>query len=75
MTHKYDFPAFPFSGIDPQGNIVFERGVTARDWFAGMALQGIISGTMTNGGDYPIYSNAAIYAYQYADAMLEERNK
>lgn len=56
---------------------VYDPGMSLRDWFAGMALQGMIaaywegergpnadeSKTMTRG------------AYQFADAMLREREK
>ena len=49
-----------------------ERGMSLRDWFAGMALQGIIA---FHEGDYPEAPQAAQWAYFYADAMLAERNK
>ena len=47
-----------------------------RDWFAGQALAGILGGKFAdtiphddiNGG-----GDAAFYAYQYADAMMEAR--
>jgi len=47
-----------------------EHGMDLRDWFAGLALQGIIS----NEGDTPefIHLNAKI-AYEMADAMLQAR--
>lgn len=49
-----------------------------RDWFAGMALNGILAGGFADtiphddisGGEY-----AAYFAYQYADAMLSARSK
>ncbi len=44
-------------------------GMSLRDWFAGMALQGIIK------SDDISYVVVASEAYKYADAMLKARNK
>lgn len=68
--------------VFPQGeHIVIEEqwpgGIALRDWFAGMALQGLIAhdddsvsdGTWTFQG---LYSKTA---FEYADAMLAERTK
>lgn len=52
-------------------------GMSLRDWFAGMAMQGIASIPSTSQYDYksqPLDKYASL-AYQYADAMLAERNK
>lgn len=49
-----------------------QPGMSLRDWFAGMALQGGISGCAARGE--PIsYKNMAALAYEMADAMIEER--
>ena len=74
-------PAFPGTqyagGIKPTGH---SEGMTIRDWFAGMALQGwitaqpTIKGVTLNAGD----DHAALIAsaaYAWADAMLKERSK
>lgn len=55
---------------------VNEGGMSLRDWFAGMALQGIVSNYVKrlDAGD----SDADRWAeecYSIADSMLEERNK
>jgi hypothetical protein len=73
---KHGGPAFPTSpsrfyvgddgSIEP--NVIF-NGMSLRDWFAGQALGGIC-----NDGDV-FWEGAARLAYQYADAMLEEREK
>lgn len=49
------------------------RGMTLRDWFAGMALQGIVSDSPTTGewGE----ERMASYAFQLADAMLNQRGQ
>lgn len=50
------------------------NGMTLRDWFAGQALIGMTLGQET----VPVQSvakNAALAAYQYADAMIAEREK
>lgn len=54
----------------PRKNFGWAPGMELRDWFAGMALQGIMSAKM---GYSPW--EAAKWAYGYADAMIEERNK
>jgi len=59
--------AFPCpTGSD--GGIMFS-GMSLRDWFAGMALQGI----KWNG--YERLSDSAQVAYALADAMIAERNE
>jgi hypothetical protein len=45
-------------------------GMTLRDYFAGLAMQGMI--TRTNQSTKEEISE---YAYEVADAMLEERSK
>lgn len=72
-------PAFPESASGPyiDGEIVPGRpGMTLRDWFAGLAMQAIISKNPAklvpsgiNEGD----RQAASGAYCYADAMLQAR--
>ena len=48
-----------------------ERGMTLRDWFAGMALQALITAREPEGGTP---HQIAIDAYDYADKMLREKN-
>lgn len=69
-------PAFPCDWKDFQpetGNQVVREqfpGMSLRDWFAGMALQGLVA----NGSE----SRTLVVvgeAYAFADAMLAERNK
>lgn len=53
-----------------------EQGMTLRDWFAGQALAGIIPGLL-DGADYKpavLPEDAAMRAYEIADAMLVERS-
>lgn len=47
----------------------YQSGMTLRDYFAGQALAGILARS-----SYKAQS-AALFAYQYADAMLAEREK
>ena len=50
------------------------RGMSLRDWFAGQALAGLLATTMQYGGeDIPDPHYAANLSYQYAGAMLRER--
>jgi len=46
------------------------RGMTLRDWFAGMAMQGMLSASE----NYQTIELAK-YAFDVADAMIQERSK
>lgn len=67
--------AFPTLFIDPEHGSGYP-GMSLRDWFAGMALQGMIANVNTS----PVRTKLgcgylAKNAFQFADAMLEERKK
>ena len=67
-------PAFPTltSGSHSSGTWLPDMtdGMSLRDWFAGMALQGMLAqGGEASPTDY------AMAAFRMADAMLAERNK
>lgn len=64
--HKDGGTAFPMDARE------FE-GMSLRDWFAGQALAGIC-GHKTGFANLSALQ-AAEFAYQYADAMLEQREK
>ena len=73
MTTKDDGgPAFP--NITPDMPIQGGPGMSIRDWFAGMAMQGIISCPGDLDGYYE-EDVVATNAYKMADAMLRERAK
>ena len=64
-------PAFPesYSGADaPHEGI--GGGMSLRDWFAGLAMQGDLARSPTTTATVE-----AEWAYQIADAMLERRNE
>jgi hypothetical protein len=66
-------PAFPesASGPYPNGEIVLGRpGMTLRDWFAGMALQGRATRL---GNPHEHRDLLASDCYDIADAMIEAR--
>lgn len=62
-------PAFPLSvtGLMSEAN----HGMSLRDWFAGMALQGMTArpGTVDSVSDH------ALRAYLFADAMIAVRKE
>lgn len=66
MTIKDGGPAFPRPGNEWEG-------VSLRDWFAGMALQGMCAKLGINAtADTPLI---ALASYRLASAMLAEREK
>ena len=78
-------PAFPYAQRLPSGNIdtVHQNpGLSIRDWFAGMALQGLLAGrhtvkAMVTGITTPnrdmSQDEVSEWTYSYADAMLIAR--
>lgn len=76
-TKKDGGPAFPApafavpSALDREKVLLLGKtqGMTLRDWFAGMALQGLLA--------YPgeaMADSLPSLAYEYADAMLKARD-
>lgn len=58
-------------------NVHSVGGMTLRDYFAAKAMQSMIGNTDKEGSSRGIngVSKFARYAYEYADAMLAERDK
>ena len=72
-TNDKNATAFPCHG--PSGQ-VFERGLTKREWFAGMALQGILaSGHFTEPQDAEGGAWMTTHADPYDDETGEETHK
>lgn len=78
--------AFPntHQELDAQGNprteMFHESGMTLRDWFAGMAMQGDLSnGNGINTSQPKKHDALLLYSaseyYRIADAMIAQRNK
>lgn len=66
-------PAFP-----GENSSAISPGMSLRDYFAAAALQGILAGGFANTiphDDISGGSQAAGFAYLYADAMLAERSE
>ena len=68
-------PAFPThggaGGDDDPRNHTLGGGLSMRDWFAGQALAGIMANPELDGAGSA--KQAAVVAYQAADAMLAAR--
>lgn len=66
--------AFPFADSVEHNAAT---GMTLRDWFAGQAICGVLSGDVdSNNFIHNIGPRAAAaWAYRFADAMLAERDK
>ena len=70
--HKGQYPAFPFPGFDGAGKFPAQKsatGLLTRDYIAIEAMKAFITA-----GDAPS-KDAAKYAYDCADAMLDIREK
>lgn len=67
--------AFPMPGheCELRGFIPCEYGMTLRDWFAGMALQGSLASNH-EGYEFSSIDAGAKWAYEQADAMLKARS-
>ncbi len=79
-------PAFPHPGYTieqpSQRIIAWAGGMCLRDWFAAMALQGILAGRINElrhikENQEPLYTNEGMagWAYRFADAMLKARGE
>ena len=75
-------PAFPKPGwinlnedSENYGSISCGDGMTLRDWFAGMALQGIIAADYHDIKCISDLNYAAGHAYMFADQMISGREK
>jgi hypothetical protein len=72
MTKRTDGgPAFPQIS-NGQGYPDYETGLSIRDWFAGQALVGLLSGQYNHTGSMNL-SGVPEEAYKIADAMLAAR--
>lgn len=84
MSQPENPPAFPtfereqeWSDRDQRYNeiqIPF-GGMTLRDWFAGLALQGMLASPNDHFDGMGDLEKHTQRAYQYADVMLQERSK
>lgn len=79
MTKQTGGPAFPYSALLPDketrqlaGTMYADNtGMTLRDWFAGLELQGLLNGHMPLATD----ESFAEHAYKLSDAMLKAREE
>lgn len=75
MTRSDGGPAFPIITPErngqPLGTFIWARGLSIRDWFAGMAISALLADRSVDG----TFERFAESAYLTADAMLLEREK
>ena len=63
--------AFPVTPTDRGGQIgPTMMGMSLREWFAGMALQGLITGCFSGNNSGFTVEGSVVAAYAYADAMI-----
>ena len=79
MIHDNGGPAFPEAPVSI-GSLTtgMKHGMTLRDWFAGMAMQALLSRPMAQSDQVADEVNrdnnkAAQWAYECADAMIAKR--
>lgn len=68
-------PAFPIP-LNPGEDYEFHGptdGMYLRDWFAGLAMQGLLAAQIYGFNDRPAKGPFASMAYEMADAMLKTR--
>jgi hypothetical protein len=64
MKTEPDHYAFPLEGVE-----VFQRGITKREYFAAMAMQGLTTAEWVSVKDGPMI------AVKFADALIEALNR
>lgn len=68
--------AFPRAGADyGHGGNLEQDGMTLRQWYAGLAMQGLLSANATYGGQTNARSSLASDAVAHADALIAELHK
>jgi hypothetical protein len=76
MTKAVGGPAFPTIILGRDDRPIHWTGMTLRDWFAGLAMQGLVGDRGENDeAPLPPAHVLALAAYSIADAMLKERDK
>lgn len=74
-------PAFPVQLGTQHDRYLAAPGMSLRDWFAGQALTGLLMRgasspkALAESWDEDIGRSVAYMAYEFADAMLEERKR
>lgn len=71
MKTRQEDAAFGCVGILSREEDVYNHGLTKRELFAAMAMQGMLA----NGVDRHAAHVNAIYAVQHADALINELNR
>ena len=68
-------PAFPQLDKEPIGTVrALAHGMSLRDWYAGMALQGLCSALRDESATFLTHKTKMAEAcYEFADALLRQR--
>ena len=85
MTDKIDTGGYVYPMVNSEGlpgvetsigGDKFATGITRRDYYAGLAMQGLVSGFSNSGEDSSInLPGLAISSYKIADALILEGKK
>lgn len=77
MFNSEGFPGY-ISNVMPDSDKQYSSGLSKREYFAAMAMQGVLAGHyeyFTGNADVSVPSEIAKYAVFNADALIEELNK
>lgn len=70
---KINEPAFPCAAMDKDG-LIHQEGLTKREWFAAMAMQGFLANSYSDGTTRPLSTvnrhEIANMAVEQADALM-----
>lgn len=76
MSKNDGGPAYPVTPTDRSGQIAStEWGMSLRDWYAGMALQGLLAAQIYGFNDRPVKGPFVDMASELADAMIERKRQ
>ncbi|QIK61260.1 hypothetical protein G7050_16015 [Dysgonomonas sp. HDW5A] len=79
MKTKQEDAAFGCVGVLSREEDVYNHGLTKREYFAAMAMNGMLANSYSNGSSQPLselsYSQIAEFSVRQADALIIKLNK
>jgi hypothetical protein len=69
-----DKAVHPFQHDFPDGSAVYTEGITLKEYYAGLAMQGILAGRINPGASKIIKSQVSKQALKFANDLITELN-